>query len=239
MIRQHSCQETTLRESKAVVFDLDDTLYLERDFVKSGFQAVSQWLADHCKLDGDKAFDILWAMFCEGHRGDLFDKLVETFTVTDFNIGDLIAVYRQHTPNIAPFKGIIPLLKCLRKNNKLGLLSDGFLEVQKKKLDALGLAGYFDEVVFSDELGRDCWKPSTIPFEMIIQQLNVQPCEAVYIADNPEKDFKGPNKLGMDSIRIRIEGGEHYSKEPQSNEFAPSNIVYSVCQLVEELGVKI
>ncbi len=193
-------------------------------------------MSDHCQLDGEKVFDLLWNMFRDGHRGNLFDRLVGSFAASDISVGDLIAVYRQHIPNIKPFDGIGPLLKSLTNIKKLGLLSDGYLEVQKKKLDALGLAEYFDAVVFSDELGRDYWKPNVVPYKKILKRLNVHPNEAVYVADNPEKDFKGPNRLGMDTIRIRLEGGEHYSKEPQSCEYAPMQTVYSIKQLSQELG---
>jgi putative hydrolase of the HAD superfamily len=225
-----------LKELKAIVFDLDDTLYLERDFVKSGFNAVSKWLTINHQLDGDNVFDSLWNMFLDGHRGDLFDSLLDSLVVSDISVDDLIAVYRQHLPNIDPLRGVVPLLDRLKNSNKLGLLSDGYLEVQKKKLDALGIEKYFDSVLFTDELGRDYWKPNVVPFEKILNRLNVNPNESVYIADNPEKDFKGPNQLGMDTIRIRIKGGEHYNKNPQANEYFPMQTVYSIKQLSKEIG---
>ena len=228
-----------MKELKAITFDLDDTLYLERDFVKSGFHAVSQWLTIYHKLNSENVFDVLWDMFCSGRRGDLFDGLIESFAYLEISVNDLISVYRQHSPNIKPFDGIEPLLKSLRNGKKVGLLTDGFLDVQKNKLNALGLTEYFDVVVFSDDLGRDYWKPNTVPFEMLIQQLNVKSNETIYVVDNPEKDFKGPNELGMNTIRIRLEHGEHFSKEPQSSEYAPMQTVYSIKELSKELGKSI
>jgi len=225
-----------LKELKAIVFDLDDTLYLERDFVKSGFIAVSKWLANHHQLDENQNFDVLWSMFRKGNRGNLFDSLLKSLAVSDISVYDLTAVYRQHIPNIEPLEGVVPLLDRLKNSNKLGLLSDGYLEVQKKKLDSLGMEKYFDAVLFTDELGRDCWKPSVVPFEKILNRLNVNPNESVYIADNPEKDFKGPNQLGMDTIRICLEGGEHYNKNPQANEYFPMQTVNSIKELSKELG---
>ena len=61
---------------KAILFDLDDTLYLERDFVKSGFRAVAWWLQQENGLPEKETFTRLWSMFTSGERGDLFDRLL-------------------------------------------------------------------------------------------------------------------------------------------------------------------
>ena len=226
-----------MKKLKAILFDLDDTLYLERDFVKSGFISVSNYLYSHYHLNNYDSFDILWDMFYSGRRGDLFNELLNSFPECDITVQDLIKVYRQHRPVIKPLKNVTQLLESLIKKQKLGLLSDGYYEVQKNKFVALGLQKYFSSVLFTDELGRDNWKPSIVPFKKILDTLNVNPEESVYIADNPEKDFKGPNQLGMNTIRIRLKGGEHYNKKPQSSEYSPRQTVFSINELSELLGI--
>lgn len=228
-----------MKKLKAIIFDLDDTLYLERDFVKSGFIAVSTYLSSHYHLNNNDSFDILWNMFCSGRRGDLFNELLNSFPEYDITVQDLIKVYRQHKPVIKPLKNVTQLLESHAKKQKLGLLSDGYFEVQKNKFVALGLQKYFSSVLFTDELGRNNWKPSIVPFKKILDTLNVNPNESVYIADNPEKDFKGPNQLGINTIRIRLKGGEHYNKKPQSADYSSMQTVFSIQELSEELDISI
>ena len=91
----------------------------------------------------------------------------------------------------------------------------------------------FDHVVFTDELGLEFWKPHTKPFELICEQAEVDYNEAVYIADNPLKDFKAPNDLGMHSLRVRRFGGEHSLKEAPSKEYEAEYEINSLMNLLD------
>ena len=119
---------------------------------------------------------------------------------------------------------------------KLGLVTDGYIQTQKNKINALGLNNIFDQILIPEELGRKYWKPSTVPFSKICDKLRVIPMEAIYIADNPKKDFKGPNQLRMDSIRLRLKDGEHYGSHPKNKDFAPVIDIYSVENLKIQLN---
>ena len=101
---------------------------------------------------------------------------------------------------------------------------------------ALGLNNIFDQILITEELGRKYWKPSTVPFSKICDKLGVIPMEAIYIGDNPKKDFKGPNQLKMDSIRLRLKDGEHYRSQPMNKDFAPVTEIHSVKNLKIELN---
>jgi hypothetical protein len=59
-----------------IVLDIDDTLYLERDYIRSGLSAVSEWATDELGLSG--LFDHAWSEFERGHRGDLFDRALRS-----------------------------------------------------------------------------------------------------------------------------------------------------------------
>src|SRR5205814_2104697 len=98
----------------------------------------------------------------------------------------------------------------LKRTYRLALISDGYLAVQERKLEALSLAGYFDAVIFSDELGRDFWKPHPRPFEECMSRLSLAPSAIVYVADNPNKDFKTARQMMMKTVRIRRAGTLHY-----------------------------
>src|SRR5688500_742872 len=81
-----------------VVFDLDDTLYPERDFVLSGFAAVDAWLQANHRIDGfaEKAE----ALFAAGHRGHIFDQALELLDVSmaEALVPAMIEIYRRHPP---------------------------------------------------------------------------------------------------------------------------------------------
>lgn len=201
---------------RAVIFDLDDTLYPERSFVLSGFRAVAVHVAARFGLPAAQGYAELAAYFAAGIRGDTFDRWIAAHGWPTGLARELIAVYRDHTPELRPFPGVVALLETLRQHLALGLVSDGQLAVQRRKLTALGLERYFDAVVFSDALGRACWKPSPAPFRAVLARLGVAGPEAVYIADNPTKDFLGARAVGLDTIWLHAPDGEYSDRLPPS-----------------------
>lgn len=205
-----------------MIFDLDDTLYPEREFVISGFGAAGAWISSNLGLPADQAASELLSLHDGGARGDTFDRWLKDhgFDVRPY-VDRLVAAYRRHRPRIEAFPGVPGLLKRLRASHRLGLISDGPYDVQSGKLKALGLGEWFDAVIFSDLYGRDAWKPSTKPFKIALSVLGSPAKEAVYIADNPNKDFLGARELGMASIRVRPEGGYYSLCEPPTPRHAP------------------
>jgi putative hydrolase of the HAD superfamily len=207
---------------RAVIFDLDDTLYSERAYVESGMRAVARWVHGRLKLPAEETFRELKQLFDEGTRGNLFDRRLEMRGIApDDRVPAMVEVYRRHEPDIRPFAGVRRLLETLRGRFQLGLVSDGYLEVQKRKLAALGLEECFDAIVFSDALGRDAWKPDPRPFWAVLDGLSVAAGEAVYVADNPAKDFLGARGAGLASIRVRHAEGLHAEVEPASPAHKP------------------
>ena len=202
--------DETAPPTQVVVFDLDDTLYAERDYVRSGYEAVGEHLAEKLGRDEPLA-DWLWKRFCSGQSERAFDALSEQFglSLSADDIAELVDVYRSHTPSIQPREGVVELLADLAGKYRLGLLSDGFLPAQQLKLDALGLARHFEQIVFTEELGRECWKPSSAGFELIAQRLGAAHAACCYVSDNLAKDFVGPNRLGWRTILLRLPGQIH------------------------------
>jgi putative hydrolase of the HAD superfamily len=125
-------------------------------------------------------------------------------------------VYREHVPRIEPFAAAPALLARLGAHHRLGLLSDGYEAVQNSKLDALGLRGAFAAVLITDELGRDAWKPSPRGFEVLMERLAVPPEEAVYVSDNPAKDFIAARDAGLRSVRVTHPHGIYADLRPES-----------------------
>lgn len=200
-----------------VAFDLDDTLYPEREFVQSGFAAVAQHLADLGVIDAESFFQTATSLFVAGARGNIFNLALERLAVAfqAERIGELVRVYREHRPQIRPFADSPNLLKLLKgKGAVLALISDGPCQTQQNKLRALGLEAYFDHLVFTGAHGEDWGKPSPRAFLEVMGRSRVPAAACVYVADNPKKDFVAPNRLGWHTIRVREKIGLYYSENP-------------------------
>ena len=208
---------------QVIVFDLDDTLYPERDFVYSGFRAVAAWAEKELGIPAKRGFTDLKGLFDEGTRGNIFDIWLKNLGInTKYLVNLMVQIYREHIPHITSYPGIPDLLQRLKVKFRLGLVTDGIADVQRRKLAALDLEKFFDALVFSDECGRDreAWKPSVKPFRIVLDKLRVRGSETIYIADNPHKDFFGARQVGMFTFRLRNPEGLYSFLEPPTPEYA-------------------
>jgi putative hydrolase of the HAD superfamily len=228
----------TMPTLRAVVFDLDDTLYPERSYVLSGFRAVAAWAEGQLGIPYSTGFAVLHDLFASGVRGNTFNRWLEHFgrDSTTERISQLVHVYREHQPDISPYSDVAELLPRLRARYRLGLVSDGYLAVQRNKWTSLCLSAYFDGVVFSDELGPQAWKPSPQPFTTVLLKFSIVGKDAVYVADNPRKDFLGAKQVGMRTIRVRRVEGLYHAEEPPSPAHAPEVEIQNLTQLENVLS---
>ncbi|MBN1360798.1 MAG: HAD family hydrolase [Sedimentisphaerales bacterium] len=188
-----------------VVFDLDDTLYDEINYCRSGFLAVSRFLARVADVScSDDVFACLWRHFTSGNRTRTFNAALKNLGIGygEALIAQLVEVYRFHCPAIELPADSRAALDQLSGAYTLALLTDGYLPAQRLKVEALGLERYFQDIVYTEELGREFWKPSPAGFERLIETLGVSPAQMAYVADNEAKDFIAPNHLGMLTVRI-------------------------------------
>ena len=221
---------------QAVVFDLDDTLFRERDYVRSGFSAVGQHLRGqlHSRVDFE---GWMWRRFLAGRREKMFDALSRRFRLglKQAAIRRLVELYRRHRPRIRPCRGVEELLGSLRRRRvKLGLLSDGYLPAQRLKLSAAGLERHFHAVVFTEEMGRSAWKPSPAGFVRIRRRLGAPAAACAYVADNPAKDFLAPNQLGWLTVQWR-RAGQLHADNPAPDGGKPRRVVRSGPELMRVL----
>ncbi len=208
---------------ETVVFDLDDTLYPETEYVKSGFKAVDRYLVSRGVVKSS-IYRSLWDLFSSGLRGTIFNESLVKARIDPSPelIQQLVYQYRTHIPDISLYRDAAEVLQQLKGKRKMALLTDGYGEAQKNKVTALGIKHFFDTIMYTDDLGRECWKPHTSGFIAIMNKLEVAGSRCVYIGDNPSKDFAAPRSLGWKSIRIQRAEGLHANMQENSN--APADL---------------
>lgn len=194
---------------RVFVFDLDDTLYLERDYVRSGFRHIGQVVEATYEVSG--VADYAWGLFESGVRGNTFDRVIAHFGLPKAALPLLVAEYREHDPALRLQVDAQTFLQNLPSDVVgTGLITDGYAAGQWRKLRALGLTDSLDQVVVTGEHGSDWTKPSERAFRHVQERYPQRGIEFVYFADNPAKDFHAPLSLGWRAVRVRRPLGLHY-----------------------------
>lgn len=177
--------------STALVFDLDDTLYNEIEYLKSAYWYICSELTEK---DTEILYNHVFSIYRNGDNPFLY--LAEKF---DVSIDYLIFQYRNHFPTIKPFPGVLELLQGIKKRQgKIGIVTDGRTVTQSNKLKALGIWNLIDCCIISESVGTE--KPSKRNFKLIEKDLKVS--KYFYFGDNFKKDFITPAYLGWHTIGL-------------------------------------
>ena len=206
---QSVCTEQGKRKQPilGVIFDLDDTLYSEKQYVRSGYRAVA-------KLLGDEALaDRLWTYFENGKSA--IDELLNELGCMERK-EECLEAYREQIPEITPYDGVSDMiLELISKGIKVGIITDGRVSGQKRKLKSLGLDELVDDIIITDELGgMQFRKPCDIAFRIMQRRWEIPFEQMVYVGDNVEKDFQAPKQLGMRSLHFKNKDGLYFTDEP-------------------------
>lgn len=205
-----------------MVFDLDDTLYNELEYLRSAYIEIAM------KSDPQN-WKLLFARLFSLYRNglDAFAHVSETY---DISKDSLLKTYRSHIPVLYPFEGVLDVFQGIKnKKGKICIITDGRAATQRKKIKALGLLKYIDTIIISEETGFE--KPDGHNYNMI--EDTFQNADYWYIADNIRKDFIAPNRRGWNSIgiidnglNIHHEGHLHFNKET-----LPEHFILSIKEL--------
>lgn len=208
----------TTRRFQLVAFDMDDTLYPEMDYVRSGYTAVAQHLAGLANLAPDEILAGMWRSFAVNRR-TVFDSVLAGLRLVDrVTVSSLVELYRAHQPRIALPAVTAEVLTGLRRSGAhLAVVTDGPLVMQQRKADALGLDRYVDKVIFTDSLPPGCAKPSPAAFQHLMDTFAVPAAQCVYVADNPRKDFVGPRQLGWFTVQFVPDAGFYREESSPPN----------------------
>lgn len=192
---------------KAVIFDLDDTLYDHAHFVRSAYQDVAGTFARLTGLPPEPFRERIWADFGvrTGRCHTIFRDALEASGCAAEDLEPaLVRAYREHVPaNLACHPGVLAGLQALAHRLPLGLLTDGQPGLQRRKIAALGLAPWFDAILVGGDLGPAVYKPSPILYRTILDRLGVVPGEALVVGDDPRTDLAGAEAAGIPALRVR------------------------------------
>ena len=188
---------------KALVFDLDDTLYNEKDFIESGYQSVSKYISARFGSEQGDVFAAMIETLNKLGRQAVMTEIKKRYTDGTLPIGDMVSVYREHIPKIRLYPGYFDLLGKLSRHYKLGIITDGIPEVQERKVRALKLENLMDCIIYTWKYGEEKQKPHPHSFFLMCESLQIDVSHALYIGDNPLKDCTGAHRAGMKFAQVR------------------------------------
>lgn len=231
-----------MQKYRNLFIDLDDTLY---DFSAASREAFNE---TYDSLHYERYFDSfshymsiyspynleLWRIYGEGKitKEELnrrrFSHPLESVGIND---AELAAQFCREALSRIPTKGnLVPgakeLLGYLRPKYRMFILSNGFVELQSRKMATAGIDGYFDDVILSEEIGVN--KPSPELFEYALKKTGAQLEESIMIGDMFDTDIKGAANIGMDQIYFN-------PKDEQGHSFVPTYEVRELLQIKEIL----
>lgn len=212
--------EIKINPDSFLIFDLDDTLYPEIEFLQSGYQRIAGMLLPYIGTD---IYADMWTGYRNGEN--VFQWVVQEFgsQVPLLSVVSLLTIYREHFPAIRLRKGVSALLEHLAYLHvPAGIITDGRSCTQRNKLQALHLEHYFKEVIISEEFGSE--KPDERNFRFFMDKYPAH--EFVFIGDNTSKDFITPARLGWHTICIK-DDGTHIHPQIFGNRSYPACVIDS------------
>ena len=216
--------------AKWVWWDLDDTLWdfqansllsLAEVYIDFGlgrlFSSIGEWCDAYHEINHQ-----LWEQYNRGEidmaklRMERFRRPFVNAGMDDASARELsaemdVAYLRSLGEKPGLVAGARDVLDYLRERGyRMGILSNGFSDVQYNKLATSGITGYFDHVVLSDAVGFN--KPDTRIFDYAARLAGASSKECVMIGDNPSTDILGAGNAGWNTILFDPAG-----KYPDSN----------------------
>ena len=189
-----------LQPGSLIILDLDDTLYSEREFQRSGFRAILETLDVHHTV----LLDDLLELSIQGE--DVFERL----NFDDHQRALALSLYRQHIPEISLYPDAALFIdQAISAGCLLAIATEGRSISQSNKLSALGLDGKISHILISEEVGYRKVEPEF--FAEIVPVAKDRPC--VMVGDNPVKDFVVPNSLGWGTYLLLDRGNNVHRQD--------------------------
>jgi len=187
---------------RAIIFDLDDTLYPERRFIISGLRAVADGVERTFGVPADAAFSHMRRELAAGRREVPLQSLCVNFKLDPLIIPALVSLIRGHQPQLRIARSTRRLLRGLRHQWCLGILTNGDPAVQARKIRALGLEPLVDGVIYAAQHGDGGGKPDGACFRAAASTLGVSASRCVFVGNDETRDVDGARRAGMAAIHL-------------------------------------
>lgn len=212
-------------KAKYIIFDLDDTLMYEIEYLESAYYEIASLLD---KSNKDRLYEDMIHWYYQ--KQDVFGMLEKKYSHAKI---DLLNIYRNHFPTIKMAEDVKDTLDYLKRNSyKIGLISDGRSVTQRNKLKALNIEDIFEKIIISEEFGST--KPDVKNFKIFMDDENL---EYFYIGDNTKKDFIAPNNLGWVTIALKDAGRNIHKQDfDWSEEHKPHFIVDNIKDIIKYIN---
>ena len=211
-----------------IVFDLDDTLIYEIDYLKSAYYEIAGLIDED---NNEYIFDKMLSNYFKGLN--VFEEIIAEFP--KMTLEDLLKIYRSHIPNLKLRSYSLEILNYLKdKKCIIGLITDGRSITQRNKLKATKIEDYFDLIIISEEFGSE--KPNVENYNAFN---NFKTDKYYYIADNTKKDFIAPNKLNWETICLLDTENQNIHKQNFniSEEYLPKYKIDSLNEIKNILNI--
>jgi len=227
----------SLGNVKGIIFDLDDTLFDEADWIIVAMQAGAEAL----NLDPGRVLSLSEKFIAiNGHAGnDIYNFVLLGCGQSDSarNIAAMANAIKRHRPpagSISLFPGVRETLIELGRHHKLALLLHGDAVMQRAKVSALGLDLLVAHHLYMSEMpgGPIRW-PDPRPLQMLRLEFGLEPGEILFVGDNPFRDFLQPRRAGMQTCRVLT--GIYRDTAFPSPEHTSHYTITSAAQLLELL----
>lgn len=199
-----------MKHKKVIVFDLDDTLYNEIDYLKSAYNEIASNISKELDVEKHIVFQEMLELY--NNKRNVFDDIIKKYN-SSYTKEELLNLYRNHKPSIKLSNDRLNFIKLLHeKGVSMGVLTDGRITQQRNKLKALGVLNYISHIIISEEFGTE--KPDFNNYKYFENVFGE--CQYYYIGDNIKKDFITPNSLNWITVRV-LDNGLNIHKHKDSD----------------------
>ena len=224
-----------MKEFKAILFDLDDTL-LDRNQAVDNIFLI---LLEECYGNVDDALKMEMLLAFKEYdkraygisdKTSVFESFFDEFPPL-YRLPEIQNFWNHHFPQCFSIsEHTVNLVKRIQEHMKVAIITNGTVHRQKAKIMNSGLHEYFDVILISEEVGLE--KPDRRIFQLALNQLQVQPEDALFVGDDLGKDVGGPQGAGLKGIWFNPSGME------SDSDIKPDEEIQSLEELLHYLSPK-
>jgi putative hydrolase of the HAD superfamily len=208
-----------LKEYSVIAFDLDFTLYDEREYYKKVFKEMSIYLEKEGLSNADMAYCVMVETLINyGTQQPVFKLSLKKLGIYSSDLDEtFFDIYKSvDCSEIQLYEDAHDFIDYLYESkHDMAIITNGVVEAQKNKIRQLDLERFVDYICFAREEGKKNEKPSQSPFKKVCKKFKILPAQMIFVGDNPATDFIGSKLLGI--FNVRLLRGEFKDVQLESN----------------------